>query len=116
MSTVTGGVSAVAVTSGAEVNLLSLSSGTAGELGTKVVRQWALAVSTDHDVTVRVYKRVGPNAGEVIVSGLTSTATSSAPLIIEQANSVTYAIRVTAQASSTTAAVNCDFYGTSVLP
>lgn len=116
MSTVTGGVSAVAVTSTAEVNLLSLSAGTTGELGTKVVRQWALAVSTNQDITVRVYKRVGPNVAEIIVSGLTSSVTSATPLLIEQANSATYAIRVTAQAASATAAVNCDFYGTSVLP
>jgi len=116
MSTVTGGVSAVTVTSGAEVNLLSLASGTAGELGTKVVRQWALSVSTNNEITVRVYKRVGPNVAEVLVSGLTSTVTSATPLIIEQANNAAPAIRVTAQASSTTAAVNCDFYATSVLP
>lgn len=116
MSTVTGGVSAVTVTSGAEVNLLSLASGTAGELGIKGMRQWALTVSTTQDVTVRVYKRVGANVGECIISGLTTTATSAAPLIIEQANNAAPAIRVTAQASSTTAAVNCDFYATSVLP
>lgn len=116
MSTVTGGVSAVTVTSAAEVNLLLLASGTAGELGTKVVRQWALSVETDNEITVRVYKRVGPNVAEVIVSALTSTVTSSTPLIIEQANNATYAIRVTGQATATDATVNCDFYGTSSLP
>jgi len=116
MSTVTGGVSAVTVTSGAEVNLLSLASGTAGELGTKVVRQWALSVSTNNEITVRVYKRVGSNVGECIISGLTTVATSAAPLIIEQANNAAPAIRVTAQATGADATVNCDFYATSVLP
>jgi hypothetical protein len=116
MSTVTGGVSAVAVTSGAEVNLLSLASGTAGELGIKGMRQWALTVTTDQDITVRVYKRAGSNVGECIVSGLTTTATSAAPLIIEQANNAAPAIRVTARAAVATATVNCDFYATSVLP
>ena len=116
MSTVTGGRSAATVTSGAEVNILSTSTGTAGELGIKGMRQWALTVSTNNDVTVRVYKRVGPNVNECIVSGLTTVATAAAPLIIEQANNAAPAIRVTAQATGADATVNCDFYATSVLP
>ena len=107
---VTAGVSAAAVTSGAEVNLLTAGVAITVALALQPrVRCWSLVVSTSQDITLRVYKRAGVNAGLRILSSLTQTVTSAAPLVIEFDGEANIGIMVTGQASSTTAAVNCDF-------
>lgn len=112
---VQAGCSARAVTSAAEVDLLGQGStfSTAG-VALAGASKWSLAVSSDQDVTVRVYKAAGPNAGLTIVSDLTGVVTSSGPVLIECEGESNAAMRVTAQASSTTAAVNCDFRAVSL--
>ena len=102
---VSAGASARAVTSAAEVDLLGVNvAGTttysASGVALAGASRWKLKVTTDHDITVRVYDSAGGNAGLTILSSLTSTVTSA-----ESAAT----LRVTAQASSTTAAVNADF-------
>lgn len=106
---VQAGLADVTVTSASEVNLLTAATG--GTVGFSTVKQWSLVVTTNQDITVRVYKQAGPNAGLVIVSGLTDTATSSAPYVAEWYGEANTAIRVTAQASAATATVDCDFRG-----
>lgn len=107
---VVAGRSGVSVTSGAEVDLLSTSTDGVGLNG--AVR-WSLVVETTQDITVRVYKRAGSNAGFVILTALTGTATSAAPKVIEFDAETALSLRVTGQATSTTASVNCDFTGRS---
>ena len=104
--TATGGVAAVSVTSAAEVDLLS-----ANAAGISIPRafSWSLTVNTTQNITVRVYVAVGPNCGLTILSAATSTVTSAAPLVIQSSEYPAQRIRVTAQAASTTATVNCDF-------
>lgn len=106
---VQAGRSGVSVTSGAEVDLLTAATG--GAVGIATVKQWSLVVETTQDITVRVYKQAGANAGLALVDDLTSTATSAAPLVVEWYGEANSAIRVTGQAASTTASVNCDFRG-----
>lgn len=105
---VQAGLAAVAVTSGAEADLLIASPGL---IGIGRVTQWSLVVETDQDITVRVYKAAGPNADAVIVTSLTTAVTSATPLVIEWYGEANYQMRVTGQASAATAAVNCDFRG-----
>ena len=90
----------------AEVDLLT--TGTAGVALANASR-WSLVLTTDQGVSVRVYKAAGNNAGLAILTDLTTTATSSAPFVVEFDGEANQRIRVTAQAVGTTAAVNCDF-------
>lgn len=105
---VVAGRSGVSVTSGAEVDLLSTS--TDGVSLNGAVR-WCLTIETTQNVTVRVYKSAGSNAGLVLLSSLTATATSASPMTIEYDAETCLVMRVTAQASSTTASVNADLIG-----
>jgi hypothetical protein len=105
-SILTTGRASVSVTSGAEVDLLSTSS--AGVALGEVTR-WCLTVSTDQTITVRLYKASGSNAGLVLVRS--DSATSAAPLVLEYDGEEALRMRVTGQASSTTATVNCDLNG-----
>ena len=110
---VTAGASARAVTSAAEVDLLGVNvSGTttysANGVALAGASRWSLVVSTTQDVTVRVYKKAGVNVGLTLLSTLTTVVTSAAPLTLEFADEANATMRVTAQASATTAAVNCD--------
>ncbi len=97
----------VTVTSGAEVNLLTAASG--GVVGIGRTLRWALAVTTNQDITVRVYKAAGANCDLVLITGYTTAVTSSEPLLIEEDSNVCTQIRVTGQADSSDATVNCDF-------
>lgn len=107
--TITAGRNGVSVTSGAEVNLLT-SAGLTAQTGIDKVRSWGLVVTTDQTITVRTYKRFGANAGEKLLRS--DTVTSAAPFILERdVGECALAIRVTAQASSTTATVSADFRG-----
>ena len=102
------GVAGATVTSGAAVDLLS--SSTSG-IPVANVGQWVLMVSTDHDITVSIYKSTGVNCGLVLVK--TIAVTSATPLVEEMAGEASQRLRVTAIASSTTATVNADFAGRS---
>jgi hypothetical protein len=111
MSTIiTAGRSAVSVTSAAAVDLLSTASTGIGF--TKSVG-WRLAVTSTQEITVRVYVRVGANCGFVEVTGYTSTVAPGGVLTIAESEYPLVGLRVTAQATSTTATVNCDFIATS---
>ena len=102
----TAGRANVSVTSGAAVDLLSTS-----DTGVPVahVSRWCLTVSTDHDITVSLYKAAGSNAGLVLVK--TYSVTSAAPLVLDVSPESAQRLRATAIASSTTATVNCDLAG-----
>ena len=102
----TAGRSGVSVTSASEVDLLSTD--TTG-IAVPTAYAWTLTVSTNQSITVRVYVAAGDNVGLALVSGYTSTVTSSAPLVLQQSDYPATRIRVTGQASSTTATVSCDF-------
>lgn len=109
---VQAGISAESVTSSTEVDLLALSGASASSDGVAIANThaWSLVVSTNHDVTVKVYLKVGANAGLQLISGWTAVAGSAAPysLLFDGLQSAER-IRVTAKAVSTTATVNCDF-------
>lgn len=108
--TATGGVASATVTSGAEVDLLSSGSGSDQGIAIPRAYSWTLTVQTDEEIVVRVYLGVGPNVGLAYVSGLTTTVTLSAQyLVIQQSEYPAGRIRVTAQATGTTASVNADF-------
>lgn len=107
--TATGGVSSVSVTSGAEVDLLATGASASQGLAIPRAFSWTLTVTTTQDVTVRVYLSAGGNVGLAILSAITSTATSAAPLVIQQSEYPAQRIRVTAQAASATATVSADF-------
>lgn len=100
---VTGGGASIAVTT-TETDIVSVTS-------TPKVNVYSLAVSTDQNITVRVYETVGENVGEVLVAGYTTAVTSATPLLLQVAGYWRKRIRVTAQAASTTASVNADFAG-----
>lgn len=102
----TAGRSAVTVTSGAAVDLLS--SSTSG-VSVANVSRWTLVVSTDQNVTVSLYKAAGLNAGLTLVT--TYSVTSAAPLVLDVSPESAQRLRVTAIAASTTASVNCDLAG-----
>jgi hypothetical protein len=89
--TATGGVSSVSVTSGAEVDLLATGASASQGLAIPRAFSWTLTV------------------GLAILSAITSTATSAAPLVIQQSEYPAQRIRVTAQAASATATVSADF-------
>lgn len=102
----TAGRAAVSVTSASAVPMLS--SATTG-VAIPTAASWSLTLTTDQDVAVKVYVAVGPNCGLVLVSGWNATATSAAPYQLSASAQPYQRIYVTAQASSTTATVNCDF-------
>lgn len=111
--TVQAGASARAVTSGAEVDLLGVTVAgavvySASGVALAGASRWTLKVTTSQDITVRVYSSAGANAGLGILSSLTSVVTSAAPLTLSGDGESANVLRVTAQASSTTAAVNAD--------
>lgn len=109
------GCSARSVSSASQVDLLGQGS-TFNAEGVSLVNatKWTLMVSTDQDVTVRVSKAAGPNAGLIVLSDLTTVVTSAAPFVVEFEGEANQRMRVTAQASATTAAVNCDFRAVSL--
>lgn len=107
MSTVAqAGLPSVSVTSGAQVDLLS--SSTAG-IGINKSVSWRLCVTTNQEITVRVFISAGKNCGLTLVSGYTTTVSAGSQLIISESEFPLMSIRVTAIATSTTATVNCDF-------
>lgn len=109
---VQAGLPGVAVTSGAEVDLLIASPGL---IGIGRVTQWSLVVETTENITVRVYKAAGPNADAVIVTSLTTTVGAATPLIVEWYGEANYQMRVTGQAAAAPASVNCDFRGVGLI-
>lgn len=111
---VQAGASARSVTSAAEVDLLGVSVGgsvtySASGVALAAASKWTLKITTTQDITVRVYSSAGANVGLSILTALTQTVTSATPLTISASDESAATLRVTAQASSTTAAVNCDF-------
>lgn len=102
----TAGRSAVSVTSGDAVDLLS-----SADTGVPVahVSRWTLVVTTNQNITVSLYKAAGSNAGLVLVT--TYSVTSAAPLVLDVSPESAQRLRVTAIAASTTATVNCDLAG-----
>lgn len=110
---VTAGCASRAVTSAAEVDLLGVNvAGTttysANGVALAGASRWKLKVTTDQDITVRVYDSSGANAGLTILTSLTSVVTSATPLTISASAESAATLRVTAQATATTAAVNAD--------
>lgn len=107
----TAGLAAVTVTSGAAVAMLSAdtaSASTAAGVSIPNAFSWTLILTTTQDVAVKVYTSAGPNCGLVLVTGWNATATSAAPYQLSVSGQPYARIYVTAQASSTTATVNCD--------
>jgi len=107
----TAGRSAVTVTSGAAVAMLSVDTADpTTAVGVALARTFSftLIVSTTQDVNVRVYIAAGPNCGLQLVSGWSATATSALPYSLIVSASPMVRIYVTAQATGTTASVNCD--------
>lgn len=107
---VQAGCSARSVTSAGEVALLSIDGTTYPTAGVALANsvRFTVCVTTTQDVTVRVYLAGGNNAGLAIVTGWTVVTTSSAPYTLQVDGNAAQRVYVTAQASSTTAAVNCD--------
>lgn len=107
----TAGLAAVTVTSGAAVAMLSAdtaSASTAAGVGIPNAFSWTLIITTTQDVAVKVYTSAGANCSLVLVTGWSATATSAAPYQLSVSAQPYARIYVTAQASSTTATVNCD--------
>lgn len=102
------GCAARSVTSAAEVPLLGADTSDTAGFALANASRWTLVVTTDHDVTVRVYLAAGPNAGLAIVTGWTATAGSATPYTLQVDGAAHQRVWVTAQAASTTAAVNAD--------
>lgn len=108
----TAGRSAVTVTSAAPVAMLSSDTASASTaVGVAIPRAFSatLILTTDQDVAVKVYVAAGANCGLQLVSGWSTTATSSAPYVLSWSAQPYQRVYVTAQASATTATVNCDF-------
>lgn len=108
----TAGRSAVTVTSGAAVAMLSIDTADpTTAVGVALARafSFALIVSTTQDVNVRVYAAAGSNCGLTLVTGWNGTATSAAPYQNFTSATPITRIYVTAQATGATATVNCDF-------
>lgn len=112
MITQTAGRAGVTVTSAAAVAMLSVdtaSASTAAGVSLPVTASWTLQITTTQDVAVNVYAAVGANCGLVLIAGWSATATSVAPYSLSVTGQPYQRIYATAQASSTTATVNCDF-------
>ena len=107
-TSVIGGRASVSVTSGAEVDLLS--SATTG-VSVADTSAFKVVVETSHDITVRVYVAAGENCALALVNGWTTTATSAVPFVLDVSDNTATGLRVTGQAASTTATVNCDMRG-----
>lgn len=105
MITQTAGRASVTVTSATPVAMLSAD---AVGISLPATASWTLQLTTDQDVAVKVYVACGPNCGLVLISGWSATATSAAPYSLSVTGQPYQRIYVTAQASSTTATVNCD--------
>ena len=108
----TAGRSAVTVTSGAAVAMLSVDTADpATAVGVALARafSFALILTTTQDVNVRVYAAAGPNCGLTLVTGWNGTATSAAPYQNFTSATPITRIYVTAQATGADAVVNCDF-------
>lgn len=108
----TAGRSAVTVTSGAAVAMLSVDTAdptTAVGVALPRTFSFALILTTTQDINVRVYAAAGPNCGLTLVTGWNGTATSAAPYQNFTSATPITRIYVTAQATGATATVNCDF-------
>lgn len=113
---IAAGCASRAVTSAAAVALLSADGGTTfstSGISLAGTSRWTLTITTTQSVAVKVYVGAGMLAGLVELSALAATVTSAAPLVISASNESGNRLYVTAQASSTTAAVNADFRGVS---
>lgn len=110
--TVVAGCSARSVTSGADVDLLSIGSAAASPSGVAfggAPCDWSLNVTTTQNITVTISLASGDNAGLVPVTGWTTLVTAAAPFVLAVDAETARRVRVQARASSTTAAVNADF-------
>lgn len=105
---VVAGRADVSVTSTGEVDLLSTS---ADGVGLNGAVRWCLAVETSEAITLRVYKRAGSNCGFVLLSALTATVSANSQATIEYDAETAFSLRVTGQATGTTASVDCDLIG-----
>ena len=108
----TAGRSAVTVTSGAAVAMLSVDTADpATAVGVALARafSFALVLTATQDVNVRVYAAAGPNCGLTLVTGWNGTATSAAPYQNFTSATPITRIYVTAQATGADAVVSCDF-------
>ncbi len=108
----TAGRSAVTVTSGAAVAMLSVDTADpTTAVGVALARafSFALILTTTQDINVRVYAAAGPNCGLTLVTGWNGTATSAVPYQNFTSATPITRIYVTAQATGATATVNCDF-------
>lgn len=105
------GRQAVSVTSGAHVNVLQDAAITAGSNANAISLQaanvYALVVYTTQEITLRIYRSAGDNAGLRATQSVTVAAGDSYSL--EVAGNAMSHFAVTAQATSTTAAVSADF-------
>lgn len=113
---IAAGCSARTVASTAPVALLSADGGiTFSTSGVALAgtSQWSLAITTNQDVNVKVYVGAGMLAGLVELTALATAVTSAAPVVLSASGESGNRLYVTAQAVSTTAAVNVDFRGVS---
>lgn len=109
---IAAGCAARSVSSAGAVALLSPDGGTSfptSGISLAGASRWTLTITTSQDVAVKVYVGAGMLAGLVELSALATTVTSAAPLVISASAESGNRLYVTAQASSTTAAVNADF-------
>jgi hypothetical protein len=107
----TAGRSAVTVTSTDPVAMLSVdtaSPSTAAGVSIPTAFSWTLILTTTQDVAVKVYVAAGPNCGLTLVTGWSTTVTTATPLVLNPSAMPCQRVYVTAQASGTTATVNCD--------
>jgi len=108
----TAGRANVTVTRGAPVALLSVDDPAytaAAGIALPRAFSFALGVSTDQDVAVKVYASMGNNCGLILVTGWSTTATSAVPYTNFTSATPITRIYVTAQATGSDATVNCDF-------
>lgn len=105
------GRSGVSVTSGAQVNLLENSTITAGALTNAISVQganvYSLVVTTSHEITVRIYKAAGSNAG--LRAAFSQVVAAGDSFTYEFTGNSMQHIAVTGIATSTTATVSADF-------
>ena len=109
-NTIVAGISGASVTSASEVDLLGQNGTPASVNGLALANsdRFTITVKTTQNIVLRVYVAAGPNAGLVVVPNWGTTVTSAAPYSLLVSGSSYGVIRVTAQASSTTASVSCD--------
>ena len=113
---IAAGCAARSVSSAAPVALLSADGGTTfstSGVALAGTSQWSLTVTTSQNINVKIYVGAGMLAGLVELTALAATVTSAAPLVISASGESGNRLYVTAQAVSTTAAVNADFRGVS---